>query len=612
MRFNRYSIVLTLVFAFAFGWLTSKEIKPDAAYSYINVEYELKEDGSIVYKRDSKLKILTGYAMNRVHGESFIVYNTDWQELKILKSETITEEGDSVPTPANGYNEVLPRFVSKAPPYFNLREMVVSHTGLKISSQIDFSYQITSKPGFFPGLIGKVLVGSRDFVNEMNIRVIVPESEELNFNFANDGPKPKFFKKGGKKVYVWTIKNAPPIPEENGQPKLEDFMPVLYFSTASSADLVNHILQNRNDLFALDETAKETVDNIIEDKTGRREKAFALSRYVHKNIGVAGGKLKYFGYKPRPAQITFDRNAGTSLDRTVILAAMLREAGLKADILMAASDRGAKNDLSLLSQFGTPLTYCYPQNEKEAPIILNPNVKQIKPKPKALDSKPAFVLVKRKIYFIPPEKEESELFFDGEINIYSDFEGTCNAKMSFSGAYMPSLYNEEANAIIKSGFSAQNWEAEVEPSELNYSNFNSIKRNVETSLTRKPKKEAGLYFLTLPIPPKSILSRHIKLVQVSRTTPFELEGVVNETINYEIKLPENLELASEQIAVSKSADLGSVEIKIEDEEGKIRIHKKLIIEKEIIEPDKYNQLYELLVDWLDNDSNRIILKEVDL
>ena len=75
-------------------------------------------------------------SMNSTYGESFIVYNPDFQTLKIHSSYTRQKDGTIVKTPDNAFVEVLPRFAADAPAYNQLKEMVVVHTGLELGATI--------------------------------------------------------------------------------------------------------------------------------------------------------------------------------------------------------------------------------------------------------------------------------------------------------------------------------------------------------------------------------------------------------------------------------------------------------------------------------------------
>ena len=119
----------------------------DAVYESMQHTWELLPDGGTIYTYGHSLKYLTNYAFTRAYGESFIVYDPNWQKLTVTKSVTTMADGMKVPSPFNAYNEVLPGFAANAAPYLHLREMVVTHAGLESGALVDFEYVVTTKPG---------------------------------------------------------------------------------------------------------------------------------------------------------------------------------------------------------------------------------------------------------------------------------------------------------------------------------------------------------------------------------------------------------------------------------------------------------------------------------
>ena len=83
-------------------------------------------------------------------------------------------DGTLVPSPENAFNEILPRFVSRAPAYAYLRQMVVSHTGLERGCIIDLKYHIDTDAKFLPWLMGEEIFGTKSPIKKMTVTVNVP------------------------------------------------------------------------------------------------------------------------------------------------------------------------------------------------------------------------------------------------------------------------------------------------------------------------------------------------------------------------------------------------------------------------------------------------------
>ena len=125
----KHLFFITIIFIYISGF--SQEENRDAVFLEMTKAYTLNEGGSWDYNEIKKVKLLTYYSFHRLYGETFIVHDPGFQDLKINEAYTIMADGKKVPTPENAFNLVLPRFAAKAPPYNRFREMVVTHTGLE-------------------------------------------------------------------------------------------------------------------------------------------------------------------------------------------------------------------------------------------------------------------------------------------------------------------------------------------------------------------------------------------------------------------------------------------------------------------------------------------------
>ena len=87
----------------------------EAEFGKLAKTYTLHKDGSQEMRVYKELTLFTHAAMNGLYGESFIVYNPAYQELKIHESYTRQKDGKIVKTPENAFVEVLPAAAADAP-----------------------------------------------------------------------------------------------------------------------------------------------------------------------------------------------------------------------------------------------------------------------------------------------------------------------------------------------------------------------------------------------------------------------------------------------------------------------------------------------------------------
>ena len=140
------------VLALFLSMTLTAQAAPEARFGKLSKTYTLHTDGSQELRVQKELTLYTHAAMNSLYGETFIVYNPQYQQLEIHDSYTRQKDGTIVRTPDNAFVEVLPSAATNAPAYNGLKEMVVVHTGLELGATICLDYSIKSRAGYLPEL----------------------------------------------------------------------------------------------------------------------------------------------------------------------------------------------------------------------------------------------------------------------------------------------------------------------------------------------------------------------------------------------------------------------------------------------------------------------------
>ena len=293
--------------------------KTEGEFISLREKYTFGADGSVVYKQHKELKINSFYALHNLYGETFIVYNPEYQTLSVDACHTVQVDETVIPLPPNALNEVLPSVAADAPAYNHLKEMVVTHTGLEPGAVIYLDYTITTKPGF-PGS-GDVF---RKFTQVSPIRdyelvVEVPAGKELTLE-QTIGAKVSKSADGT----VWTVK-ASGIPARLSEPFAPvDDVPFVYASLnpgEGAASLFK--LMPKEDMSAL-------ASKICQGKTGDREKMDAISGWVTENLAASWIPLNLAGKVRKPSEVV-QTAYGTSEERAALMINLASAAGIQAE-----------------------------------------------------------------------------------------------------------------------------------------------------------------------------------------------------------------------------------------------------------------------------------------
>jgi len=304
----------------------------EAEYGKISKAWTLKPDGSQEYRYSMELTLFTHTAMNSTYGESFIVYNPKFQEVKIHTSYTKQTDGTLIQTPENAFVEVLPRFATDAPAYNYLKEMVVVHTGLELGATIYLDYSIYSKPGYFPELDVNEILQETSPVKEYAISVNHPSNKAVNCHLYSSNVKSTESEKEGQQSVSWVLKNIPASSRAPFLPQNKNGVPRLIATSYSSTMDALAVLNKRFNESISYET-KTFAQYITENASTPKEKVDILQKHVVNNMGNSNIPLVNTGFSVRNIDDVLRSAYGTIAEKTLLLQTMLQAAGISSEIV---------------------------------------------------------------------------------------------------------------------------------------------------------------------------------------------------------------------------------------------------------------------------------------
>lgn len=339
----------------------------EAEFRKLSKTYTLRADGSQELRVQKELTLFTHAAMNGLYGETFIVYDPEFQELTIHESYTRQKDGTVIKTPSNALVEVLPSSAANAPAYNHLKEMVVVHTGLELGATIYLDYSIVSKAGYLPELDVCCPVKELSPVKEFIFRLNVPAGKSVRYELLNASAKPVIGQGNGMKSFIWTLKDVAPRPYAypSGRGNLglvqavaSGMMPVFVASTWPGYTEAVKYLQKQ---FAVGNTS------VVEGKVAELTQGLegnpqairnAIANYMAGlyQLGHCNVSLQDAGYRLRPASEVITSAYGTQAELVNLDVTLQRAAGLEAEVAVCAlrpsvdGNRGLATVMSLVCQ----------------------------------------------------------------------------------------------------------------------------------------------------------------------------------------------------------------------------------------------------------------------
>lgn len=305
---------------------------PEAEYGKISKAWTLRADGSQEYRSSMELTLFTHTAMNSTYGESFIIYNPDFQTLKIHASYTKQKDGTIVKSPDNAFVEVLPSFAADAPAYNSLKEMVVVHTGLELGATIYLDYSIITKPGHYPALDINERLQETSPVKECKVSISVPEDHPLAWQLIGSDAKATQVTRDGAKEVSWTLRNLPASSREAFLPQNQDEVPRLIASSYTSNEEALSTLNKRFSASVSYES--ETFGPYLTEKaTSDEEKVNIIQNHVVNNLGYCAIPLSCSGYSIRDVDTALRSAYGTLAEKAQLLNVLLNAAGIPSEVV---------------------------------------------------------------------------------------------------------------------------------------------------------------------------------------------------------------------------------------------------------------------------------------
>lgn len=306
---------------------------PEAEYKKVTKSWTLEADGSQEYRYGMELTIFTHTAMNSTYGESFILYNPEYQELKIHTSYTRQVDGTVIETPENAFVEVLPRFAADAPAYNHLKEMVVVHTGLELGATIYLDYSIRTKPGYYPALDIYEFLQETSPVKEYQASINVPENSPFHYQLLASDAKATETVQGGKKTIRYTLRNVPASSREPFQPQNKNEVPCLAATTYSSPEAALAVIEKELSKGQQLE-AVGFAEYITEQGKDDKEKSELIRKHLVDNMATSSIPFDQIGYKARDMETVLRSAYGTTIEKAGLLNIMLKAAGIPSEILI--------------------------------------------------------------------------------------------------------------------------------------------------------------------------------------------------------------------------------------------------------------------------------------
>lgn len=574
----------------------AQDSRYDGFYQSITKEYSLNDDGSTDFRLTKDLKLLSYRAFHNLYGETFIIYNTTRQHLKINEAYTIMASGKKITTPSNAFNEVLPSMAADAPAYQGLREMVITHTGLERNAIIHLDYQLHSDPIALNSVMGKEILAEAEPVKLLIIKIRIPSGKKLFYKLLNVDVEPEKHSDGSQDVYTWQFTNVPAISQEDFQEGGFERYPRLLFGTFESREeLVPYLTRQDAFRFTINESMKKMVGDISIEKPDRFGLALKIQERVVDEMRYYPIPIKIALYQCRNAIQTWNSNGATSLEKAVLMAALMKTAGIDARVcaVVRTTDLAAK--VGVLCDFEDFVVMADFKKEGEwffsTTTVNAVNLNLILPGRSFIPLEP-----EKSLSGITVEDPSQQVRVNGTFIMSSDPKITGELSVYLNGsAYARAGIERDAKRIKKS-ISGLGSQAEIQNPKVSILNNDNGSQTFIVQVEKPMRIDTGFYYYMIPVFTQGIDSWLVKTLPARRETSFDLPSRAEEEYSYVITLPSTIRLFNSPGKISIKNKAGEYFWELRVDEGKLSLRRYIKFFDRVIKPDQY-EAFKILMDY---------------
>ena len=573
---------------------------PDADAVYLNLTktFVLNKDGSIVNSVEKKQKLFTYRAFQSLYGETRIIYNPEFQKLVVNESYTTNSGNQIIKTPDNGFNEVLPPFCQDSKAYSQLREMVVSHTGLERNAIINCSYKVTTSAGKIPFLMGIEDLQADCPIENLTIVVKVPPKMKLHYKLLNITSEPAIDQGTDFDTYTWNFQDLPQWRKEIRSAFVCEDLPTLLFTTQKNkSEGVNCVSKPVSSSSLIDPAIKKYVDSAIKEKKNLQEKALKIQEIVVNELKTLHIPLPLVAFQARAEGEVWQSNSGTVLEKAFLLSSLLRSEGLNAEVCLNIPEGLAEEQLPFLLA-AEPIVKLTDLNGE----IMLFTADRLNAGNSDLGIVPFKIIPLNTVHPIfPAGKPNGIIHIEGKFIIGGDSKLQGEIAGQFSNSFNP--YFEITRNQGKCPQFLSDFTGSVRKLTTEQASISFTVENKDQLI-----KHGDFRFLDLKESKTGISSFHLIPMPFKRTSALYLGTSIDESYHYTIILPANWQLVNPVNIELLKPGIGHVCISLKQSGRVVEVIRKIGIFNPVIATKDYSDFRELMDKWSTQKFRQLIIK----
>ena len=299
---------------------------------------------------DTRIQQLYETGVNRVHVQQIfyvgsesaaeahhvtsIRYSPGSEDVQVHHARIWKRDGTMVEAQELGETPVADNNVSM---YYDMRARQIRFTRLEKGdvAELDYSLVPTSPHPPYAGYFGELVTfASRTPARLKRYALIVPAAQKI-FVHGEKVDLANSTEKDGLHTMLWEMHNLPALSREPRSPGVTETSPYVHVSTfADWNKLGEWYAKLIEPQFALDHALQEELAQLVKGKHSEQKKITAIQEFVLRSTHYVALEFGIYSYKPYPVSQTYARRFGDCKDKASLMIALLRAAGIEAEIAL--------------------------------------------------------------------------------------------------------------------------------------------------------------------------------------------------------------------------------------------------------------------------------------
>ena len=268
------------------------------------------------------------------HRLTSIRYSPGSEQVHVLHARIWKPGGQVIDAQESGEGPVAETSVAM---YYDMRSRQLRFAGLEKGDVVELDYTVspTLRQSPYPGYFGELVTLAGRTPARLRRYVLIAPANQKIFVHGEKVAAARESEDAGRRTMVWEVHDVAALTREPRSPGITETAPYVHVSTmADWQHLGAWYAELIRPQFALDQALQNELSRLLQGKDSDQEKIAAIHEFVLRNTHYVALEFGIYSYKPYPVAQTYARRFGDCKDKASLMIALLKAAGIEAQIAL--------------------------------------------------------------------------------------------------------------------------------------------------------------------------------------------------------------------------------------------------------------------------------------